>query len=126
MFPKRFDLFIRLAGIIGLAACANATTPSTGLVGAVVRGPTAPVCAEGTPCTAPFSAHFTVRQGSRVVASFQSNALGQYTVRLEPGTYRIVPGPDAPIIDPAAQAKTVIVNSTGLTTLDLQFDTGIR
>lgn len=126
MSPKRFDLLIRLGGTIGLAACANAVAPTTGLVGAVVRGPTAPVCAEGATCTAPFSAHFTARQGSRVVASFQSNALGQYTVRLEPGTYRIVPGPDAPIIDPTAQAKTVVVNSSGLTPLDLQFDTGIR
>ena len=126
MSLNRSALTIGLASVIASAACANVATPSTGLVGAVVRGPVAPVCAEGMPCTAPFSAHFTVRLGSRVVASFQSDASGRYTVRLEPGTYRIVPGADAPIIDPASQSRTAIVGSSGLTTVDLEFDTGIR
>jgi hypothetical protein len=45
---------------------------------------------------------------------------------LAPGTYVVVPGPDAPILSPRAQAKEVVVGSNGLTTLLLHFDTGIR
>jgi len=45
---------------------------------------------------------------------------------LSPGTYRIVPGFDAPIIAPTAQAKVVVVQPVGLTEVRLMFDTGIR
>jgi hypothetical protein len=111
-----------------LAGCGSPTAPSdTGLAGTVVRGPVQPVCEVDVPCgDAPFSASFTVQQGTRVVASFRSDTQGHFESRLPPGTYLVVPGPDAPIISPRTQTKEVQVGSTGLTTVLLQFDTGIR
>jgi hypothetical protein len=40
--------------------------------------------------------------------------------------YVVVPGPDAPIMSPRAQAREVVVESNGVTTVVLHFDTGIR
>ena len=109
------------------AGCSAPTTPGdTGLVGFVVRGPVQPVCRVDVSCDAPFSASFTVQQGDRVVATFRSDSQGHFEVRLAPGTYAVVPGPDAPIISPRAQVKEVVVGSNGLTTVLLHFDTGIR
>src|SRR4029078_9727658 len=111
-----------------LAGCRSPTAPSdTGLAGTVLRGPVQPVCVVDGGCgDAPFSASFTVQQGTRVVASFRSDTQGNFEARLPPGSYVVVPGPDAPIISPRTQTKEVQVGSTGLTTVLLQFDTGIR
>jgi len=107
--------------------CGAPTGPSdTGLVGTVVRGPVQPVCQVDVPCEAPFSASFTVQQGDRIVATFRSDAQGHFDVRVAPGMYFVVAGADAPIISPKTQTKEVVVGSTGLTTVLLHFDTGIR
>ena len=45
---------------------------------------------------------------------------------LSAGTYQVVPDADAPIIAPTSQVKTVTVQNSGLTTVTLEFDTGIR
>jgi hypothetical protein len=114
--------------LLGLIAC-DSESPAgldTGLTGSVVRAPVTPVCLPDVPCSAPFSAHFTVWQGSHLVASFLSDAEGHFSVALVPGQYRLVPGPDAPIIDPQSQTKTVLVASGVLTTVHLDFDTGLR
>jgi hypothetical protein len=109
------------------AGCGAPTAPGdSALVGTVVRGPVQPVCQVGVQCDAPFSASFTVQQGDRVVATFRSDSQGHFEVRLAGGVYVVVPGPDAPIMLPGAQAKEVVVGSSGLTTVLLQFDTGIR
>jgi hypothetical protein len=78
------------------------------------------------PCDAPFSASFTVERGNQVIATFRSDALGRFEVVVAPGSYRVVPGADAPIISPRSQAKDVSVGPSGTTTVTLQFDTGIR
>ena len=110
-----------------ICGCDSPAAPSdTGLVGTVTRGPIRPVCQIDVPCDEPFSASFRVQQGSRVVASFRSDSQGRFELRLAPGMYLVVPGSDAPIISPTAQTKQVEVGSNGLTTVLLQFDTGIR
>jgi len=110
-----------------ISACNSPAAPSdTGLVGTVTRGPIRPVCQVDVPCDEPFSASFRVQQGSRLVASFRSDSQGHFELRLSPGMYLVVPGSDAPIISPTAQTKQVNVASNGLTTVVLQFDTGIR
>jgi hypothetical protein len=38
----------------------------------------------------------------------------------------VVPDPDAPLMSPASQARPVVVGSESLTTVILEFDTGIR
>ena len=123
----RTPFLLVVALVCGTASCGAPTAPSdTGLVGTVVRGPVQPVCQVNVPCDAPFSASFTVRQGDRVVATFHSDSLGHFDVRLAGGTYVVVPSSDAPIISPTAQAKDVVVGPIGLTTVLLHFDTGIR
>jgi len=108
-----------------LAACGGPATPTltTGLTGTVLRGPVTPVCTQNVPCDAPFSAGFTVRHNDRVVAQFRSDADGHFTVLLQPGTYAVIPDADAGVVP---QSKSVDVGSVGLTTVTLQFDTGIR
>jgi hypothetical protein len=86
-----------LALACGLAACGSPTAPSdTGLAGTVVRGPVQPVCQVDVPCDAPFSASFTVQQGSRVVVSFRSDSQGHFESRLPPGRYLVVRDPMRP------------------------------
>jgi len=101
-------------------------TPTTGLTGTVSRGPITPVCRIDTPCDAPFSATFNVQQAGRHVADFQSASDGRFTVFLAPGIYQVIPGPTAPLIAPSSQVKTVDVGAVGLTSVQLDFDTGIR
>lgn len=120
---------LSLAFALGIAGCdyvAITITTDTGLIGIVVRGPVQPVCQVQTPCDAPFGASFTVEQNARVVAMFRSDAQGHFQVHLAPGSYLVVPGPDAPIISPGGQAKPVVVGPDGLTSVRLEFDTGIR
>jgi len=125
--------FVRVAAVVAgfalsSAGCASmGPSPTTGLTGTVTRGPVTPVCRVDVPCDAPFSASFTVQQNGRQVAQFRSDQNGQFTVFLNPGSYNVVPGTDAPIISPAQQGKPVTVaNSGGLTVVQLSFDTGIR
>lgn len=100
--------------------------PATGLTGVVVRGPTQPVCTVDVSCDAPFAAGFQVRQGDRLVATFRSDADGRFEKRLPPGPYRIVPDADAPLLSPQSQSRDVTVGTDGLTSVRLEFDTGIR
>jgi hypothetical protein len=113
---------------LGLSACSADLFAGmdTGLTGLVILGPVTPVCQPDIPCSAPFSASFTVWQGSRLAASFHSDIQGRFTVALAPGQYRLVPGPDAPIIVPESQARIVDVGLRELTTVRLVFDTGLR
>jgi hypothetical protein len=104
----------------------TAATPTTGLTGTVVRSPVTPVCSVTVPCSAPFSAGFTVDRNGTPVAHFRSDSDGRFTVTLSPATYHVVPDSDAPIIAPTSQVKTVTVQEMGLTSVALEFDTGIR
>ena len=119
--------FLTLALLCGTTSCGAPGAPSnTTLVGTVTRGPIQPVCQITVSCDAPFSAGFTVQQGSRVAASFRSDAQGHFDVPLAPGMYVLIPNADAPMISPRAQAKDVVVGPRGPTMVLLHFDTGIR
>lgn len=117
-----------IAAASAIVACASpGPSPATGLTGVVIRGPVTPVCRVEVPCDAPFSAGFTIQRGASRVASFRSDAAGQFTVFLAPGSYIVVPDADAPVISPASQRKSVTVAESGtLTVVQLTFDTGIR
>jgi hypothetical protein len=123
---------LRIAVLLALpllltASCGSPTAPtSTGLAGTVLRGPTTPVCATNQPCEAPFRAGFVVQRGSTRSATFQSDEQGHFEVRLSPGTYVVIPDDNAPIISPKSQTKEVTVGESGLTLVELHFDTGIR
>lgn len=123
----RVRLSLALAAFVASSCAGTSPSPMTGLTGVVLRGPVTPVCRVDVPCDAPFSASFTVQRSGRMVAQFQSDMSGQFTVFLPPGTYTVTPTPDAPIIAPSSQAKQVTVEDNGaLTSVRLTFDTGIR
>jgi hypothetical protein len=123
---RRDGLMVSVA-MVTLACGGTAVAPiDSGLVGEVVRGPITPVCMVDRPCDAPFSAHFTVRSDALPIATFVSDTLGQFLVYLPPGRYVIQPAPDAPILFPQQQSKVVSVGRSGLTSVRLEFDTGIR
>jgi hypothetical protein len=98
---------------------------STGLEGTMLRGPTRPVCQVDHPCTAPFKSGFEVLRGGQVVARFQSDSEGHFLVHLPPGTYTVSPDESAPVLA-RADGHEVTVGPSGLTQVDLEFDTGIR
>jgi hypothetical protein len=116
--------WLTIASVV--SSCGAPVELTTGLDGSVHRGPVTPVCMAGVPCDAPFAANFEVRRGSRRVATFRSDSAGHFTVRLPPGSYTIVPGSDAPLLNPTMQVRSVEVGATGLTSAQLTFDTGIR
>ena len=120
-------LVVVAAAVLTAAGC-GATTPTstTGLTGTVLRGPVAPVCTVNVPCTAPFSAGFTVNTNGSVVAHFRSDGDGHFTVMVPPAVYQVIPDADAPLLEPTLQAKTVTVQGAGLTSVTLEFDTGLR
>jgi hypothetical protein len=124
---------LRLCGCVvalivggGAAGCSGTVAIDSGLTGVVLRGPIEPVCQVGASCDAPFAASFTVQQGGRAITTFRSDANGQFEVMLASGAYTVVPAPDAPVISPTSQGKPVVVGPQGLTTVRLEFDTGIR
>ena len=96
----------------------------TGLEGQVTRSPTSPVCAPTLGCTAPFAADFDVWHTGLLVTRFHSDSAGAFFVRLPPGTYTVIPDSSAPVVP--GQVKTVTLKSESLTSVVLDFDTGIR
>jgi hypothetical protein len=118
----------RLGIMLGLAACGGSTEfgLDTGLEGTARRGPIYPVCRPEQPCDAPLSTRFDLLRGTQVVVSFRSDANGRFLVRVAPGTYLVVPDASAPLLDPRGQGEKVIVGVSGLTSVELEFDTGIR
>jgi hypothetical protein len=117
-----------IAAVAIASGCGSSPTEptTTGLAGTVFRGPISPLCVIGQPCEAPFVASFTVQRGTTRVAAFSSDPQGHFEVRLAPGAYIVIPGLDAPIISPSAQTRQVSVGASGLTMIELHFDTGIR
>src|SRR6185436_10726678 len=104
-------------GILLGAQCQNPAALTTGLTGTINRGPITPVCREGVPCDAPMQAHFEVRRGDHVVATFDTDAQGHFTVRLPPGSYQIVASGNAGLI--GTQSRDVTVGQEGLTQVQL-------
>lgn len=122
---------VALLSCLALSACEGDfflfAGEGTLLVGVVTRSPTQPVCHPDLPCDAPFSSGFTATRDGRVVAAFHSGADGRFRVALPAGgTFRIVPGPDAPLLEPTVQSREVSVREGEVNEVALQFDTGIR
>ncbi len=112
------------AALAATVACKGGAPFDTGLEGHMTRSPTSPVCAPTLGCTAPFAADFAVWRSGLLVARFRSDSAGAFFVELPAGTYGIVPDSAAPVVP--GQVKTVTVKSESLTSVTLDFDTGIR
>ena len=98
----------------------------TGITGIVLRGPINPGPAiQGEINEAPFRGLFSVRDSKQIVARFQSDDNGNFSVGLLPGDYTIVA--DASVILHAEQQPSpVTVPDSGFADVTLTFDTGIR
>ncbi|MGH2973144.1 MAG: hypothetical protein ACRDLE_13605 [Gaiellaceae bacterium] len=94
------------------------------LHGVVVRGPTAPVCMTGKPCTEPAVGAVLVFSRNGGSKRVRVGAGGRYSVRLVPGAYTVRQAP-APKIGFGMRPDRVVVRRT-VTRADFSIDTGIR
>jgi hypothetical protein len=112
-----------------LAAIAIALT---GLHGIVVKGPVAPVCRAGRPCSAPVRVTLVFR---RTVVGPKANryrfywirtsSTGRYRVSLPPGYYTVT-AQEHIGIDRTLRPRRVHVRAGHLDRIDFQIDTGLR
>jgi hypothetical protein len=94
------------------------------LHGTVTRGPTAPVCRVGTPCTAP-AKHVTLyftRNGTTQRTT--TDAQGRYRLRLRAGMYSVKT--DQRPFGVRPQPRNVTVRAGVDSRMNFMIDTGIR
>jgi hypothetical protein len=108
-----------------LAACSRSISTADLVVvdGLVQKGPTGPICSVDNPCVEPISGGFTVTRDGRTVLHFRSDLDGRFTIRLAPGSYVVVPDPDAPVF--GQQTKDLKVPAGDSVSVTITFDTGI-
>ena len=114
---------VALIALVALtAATSAAATQATGVRGLVTRGPIAPICQEGVPCSAP-AKHIKitfVRAG--VAKTVLTGANGRYSILLTPGTYAV----RFPSAKFGFRPRSAVVVAGRMTTRDFSIDTGIR
>src|SRR5918911_1575554 len=80
---------VALAAFVAVSA-AGAATSSSGLRGIVMRGPIAPVCVVGQPCSEPAKdVTLVFSRNGRAVRRATTNEQGRYRVALAPGLYAV-------------------------------------
>lgn len=108
-----------------IAATADSPRSETGISGQVTIRPVRPHATLGTPNAAPYEATVQVLSSSgQPVATFQSDAAGNFRVALPPGQY--VLRPQSPGLYPRASEQTVIVSPDGFTHVLITYDSGMR
>src|SRR5438270_5260434 len=109
-----------------MAALLALALVTSGFHGVVTRGPTAPVCRIGKPCSEPaVGAVLVFARDGRVAARVRAGAGGRYVVHLAPGVYAVRVDP-AQKIGSGLRPRRVNVRPGVLARLDFQIDTGIR
>ena len=108
------------------ATSTPAPAGDSGIEGLVTIGPTCPVQRIDSPCPdRPYEAAVIVLDGNRrKVAEVRSDADGRFRVLLPPGAYTL--SPQSPGILPRAGEQTVTVVPGMLTSVMIQYDSGIR
>lgn len=123
-------LLLSLGLAISLTACgaSPAVTPTSGIQGTVEVGPTCPVERLNSPCPPrPIAATVVVRSSAgSEVTRFQSDANGQFKVSLAPGTYTLVGLPVGSGFLPRPIPSTATVVAGSYTTVNVEYDSGIR
>jgi hypothetical protein len=130
-------LFAILALALVLAAC-NATEQNpvqqndlikSGIEGTVTIGPNCPVQRVGdSSCDdRPYQGVIHVSgTNSTNVSEVKPDAQGKFKIELEPGTYTLEPQTPMDNILPRANSQDVTVVSGFFTTVNIQYDSGIR
>jgi hypothetical protein len=96
----------------------------SGLQGVVTKGPTAPVCRVGQPCSAPARVTLVFRRGGRTFRT-RSAADGRYRITLAPGYYTVTTV-ERIGIGRNIRPHAVHVRRAHVDRLDFSIDTGIR
>jgi hypothetical protein len=113
-----------LQAAAALVALAGAAAPGGSLSGTVTRGPTAPVCRAGTPCSAPARRIVLVFRHAGASARTTTDGAGRYRIALAAGTWRV--SLDRTGVGTSVAPATVRVEAGRLRRVDLSIDTGIR
>src|SRR2546423_11589002 len=118
---------VALAAAVAVSSAGAATgTTSSGLRGLVTRGPIAPVCAAGDPCSEPAkNVTLVFSRNGRVVRRARTNDQARYRVALAPGPYavRLTPKPS---IGRGLEPVRARVLPARFRRVDFSIDTGIR
>lgn len=112
---------VALIGALLLVPLSTGAARSTDVVGVVMRGPTSPICAAGTPCESP-AAGVTVKafRAAKLVASTTTSRKGRFRFSLASGYYSFVAD------GRGAEPRTVHVTPAAPVHLSFLIDTGIR
>ncbi len=113
-----------------LAAAAAAlllpfSAQSTGVItGTVTRGPIAPVCRIGSPCTAPARKLVLVFRRNSVAKQTTTDTEGRYRIALAPGLWRVSLTRTG--LGTAVEPRELRAVAGRTRKVDLSIDTGIR
>lgn len=110
------------------SSLATSSQPSAGpnVRGSLMRGPVTPVCVEGRPCDAPAPGVVLVfSRSGQDVRRLTTGVAGRFAIRLEPGTYA-VRALRKPVVGGGLTPARFRVPSSGVVSLRLHLDTGIR
>ena len=105
------------------------TTGKSGIEGTVTIGPTCPVQRLGDPSCddRPYQGIIHVNGTNKnQVAKFQADTQGKFKLGLEPGQYNLEPQTPMDNILPRASNQDVTVVAGAFTTVNIQYDSGIR
>jgi hypothetical protein len=133
MRPMTIVAFTVLLGSAALSGASPATgqtikaaTYGPGIEGNVNEGPITPVCKVGVPCTRPFAGATVLILDSasrNVVASADTNTLGNFIVSVAPGSYLV----HIMVVDfPLCPEVPLTVAGTKFSPVTVGCDTGIR
>jgi hypothetical protein len=89
-----------------------------------MRGPTAPVCRVGTPCSAPAKNVVLSFTRNGTTRSTTTDSRGRYSIRLAAGVYAVKTNQRP--FGSVPQPRTVRVRASQSTRIDFAIDTGIR
>jgi hypothetical protein len=122
-------VFVLTILTLALAACGSQPAqPGTGIQGLVQAGPTCPVERINSPCPPhPLAATIVVRDGTGAeVTRFRSGADGRFKVDLRPGTYTLLGLTIGSSFLPRPIPTSVTVSQGTYTSINIEYDTGIR
>jgi hypothetical protein len=112
----------------GVVAACGGRGPTGVLQGRVTLGPITPVQQAGDPPDVrPYAATIAIETpGGDVAATVTSGNDGAFSVRLRPGSYRLVPRSPAGHPLPRAEPQDVSVAAGSVTKVAIAYDSGIR
>jgi hypothetical protein len=119
---------VSLVGMIAIAVVTTAGACNSGIQGTVTLGPTCPVERPGMTCYKPYAGTIDIfNESDRLVKTVHSSADGKLRVSLKPGTYTLKPQPRDPARPyPIGKPVSVTVKPGSYTSVNIEYDTGIR